>query len=131
MYKQLYRPDHPRADVTGMVAKYILVAEEQFGMSLPPRTLVHHKDFDKSNDSPDNLLFPLSRTDHQQLPRYQAQFIISRGLYNEFLDFWGKARKQDKANQQEKKLEEKLLKAENEQRRLQGKLADKSKETKK
>lgn len=118
MYRQVYKPNHHRADITGMVPVHVLVAEEKLSRPLEKGEIVHHKDFDKLNNSVTNLLFPLSRTAHQQLPAYQARFILSKGLYREFLEWWVQAEIDDKANSKLKETERKLVKAENERERL-------------
>lgn len=118
MYKQLYKPGHHRADITGMVPVYILVAEEQLGRPLEKGEIVHHKDFNKLNDDPDNLLFPITRTQHQKFPEFQARFIKSKGLYKVFLTWWVQEQKNDVANAKIKEIERKLVRAQNAQERL-------------
>lgn len=118
MYKAVYKPDHHRADVTGMVAEHVLVAEEELGRPLKKGEIVHHKDFNKFNNSPDNLLFTITRQEHQRLPEYQARFIISKGLYKEFLEFWSTAQTTDAENAEQQQLEKALVRAQNERARL-------------
>lgn len=120
MYRQVCRPKHHRADITGLVPVYILTAEEELGRPLEKGELVHHKDFNKLNDDRTNLLFPITRKTHQQLPEYQARFIIAKGLYREFLEWWVLAKIHDKDNIEERELERKLVKAENERERIKG-----------
>jgi len=120
MYKQLYKPDHHRADITGMVPVHIIVAEEELGRPLKKGEIVHHKDFNKLHSDPDNLLFPISRPEHQKLPEYQARFIITKGLYPEFMQWWIQEKLRDQENSKIVETERKLMRAENEQRRLKG-----------
>ena len=120
MYKQLYRPNHHRADITGMVPVHILVAEEELGRPLVKGEIVHHKDFNKLNSDPGNLLFPITRPEHQKLPEYQARFILSRGLYEEFLTWWKWMQKHDEFNSKIIETERKLVRAQNERERLTG-----------
>jgi len=122
MYKQVYRPNHHRADITGLVSVHILVAEESLGRPLEKGEIVHHKDFNKLNNDVDNLLFPISRTQHQKLPEYQARFILSKGLYEEFLTWWKWMQKHDEFNSKITEVERKLTQAENKRERLKGKL---------
>ena len=119
MYKQLYRPDHHRADVTGMVPEHVLVAEEKLGRKLCNGELVHHKNFDKLNNELDNLLFPLTRREHQQLPAYQARFILHKNLYGEFLVWWKQEQLKDEADSEMLELRRKLTRAQNERARIQ------------
>ena len=54
-YIYVYAPDHPYATKNGCVMEHRLVAEEQIGRFLKPNEIVHHKDGDKANNSPENL----------------------------------------------------------------------------
>ncbi len=49
-------PDHPRHTPRGYVKRAWLVMEEQLGRYLEPGEIVHHKDGDKLNDDPNNLM---------------------------------------------------------------------------
>lgn len=118
MYKLLYKLGHHRADITGLVPVHILVAEEELKRPLKSGEIVHHKDFDKLNNKPDNLLFPITRPEHQKLPEYQARFILSKDLYPEFLAWWRNMQMSDEYNSKVKEIERKLVKAENERERL-------------
>ena len=119
MYKQLYKPDHHRADFTGMVSVHILVAEEELGRPLKKGEIVHHKDFNKLNSDPDNLLFPITRPEHQKLPEYLSRFMIAKGLYPEFMQWWvlEKLHDADPINVKIKAKERELVRLENEQER--------------
>ena len=118
MYKKVYDPTHPRHDLLGMVANYILVAEKKLGRPLAKGEVVHHKDFDKSNDDPDNLWI-LTNEEHRKIPELQARFLVEKGLYEEF-EKWYKlnATRVDKI----KELRYKINAIENKQARLQRKL---------
>ena len=118
MYKMLYRPGHYRSDVTGMVAIHILVAEEVLGRPLVKGELVHHKDFNKLNNKPTNLLFPITRAEHQKLPEYHSRFILAKGLYKEFLAWWIQEQKNDESNAHIVIVERKLVKEQNARERM-------------
>lgn len=118
MYKMLYMPGHHRADITGLVPVHILTAEEELGRPLEKGEVVHHKDFNKLNNELINLLFPITRTQHQKLPAYQARFILAKGLYTEFLKWWTQEQVNDEANNKIVEAERKLVKAENERERI-------------
>lgn len=118
MYKMLYKPGHHRADITGLVPEHILVAEAKLGRPLKKGEIVHHKDFDKLNGDPGNLLFPITRPQHQKLPEYQARFILSKELYGEFLVWWRDMQKHDEFNSAIKEKEKELVKVQNERERL-------------
>jgi len=118
VYKQLYRPAHPKASVTGMVAEHIILTEQELGRALEKGELVHHCDFDRLNNKASNRL-PMTRLHHQQLPAFQARFIIKMGLYNKFLTWWKEVR--DVVDPMHE-LKNELTRAENDKRRLEGKL---------
>lgn len=118
MYKMLYIPSHHRADITGLVPEHIVVAEKELGRPLVKGEIVHHKDFNKLNPKPTNLLFPITRPEHQKLPEYQARFILSKGLYDEFLVWWKWMKKHDEFNSKIIETERKLVKAQNARERL-------------
>jgi len=119
MYRLKYVPGHHRADVTGLVAEHILVAEAELGRPLEKGELVHHCDFDKLNPEPTNLLFPISRPQHQKLPEYQARFIIAKDLYVEFIAWWKQEQRNDEDNREVRELEMQIVKEQNDRGRLQ------------
>lgn len=55
---------HHLADVRGYAYEHRLIAEEKIGRRLEPGELVHHKDENKQNNSPDNLEVVLGNTEH-------------------------------------------------------------------
>lgn len=118
MYKQVYEPGHHRADLTGLVPEHILIAEAVLGRPLKKGEIVHHTDFNKLNNESTNLLFPITRPQHQKLPEYQARFLIAKGLYKEFLEWWMQEQKNDEANAEVKEIERKLVKVQNERERM-------------
>jgi transposase-like protein len=54
-YVLVHAPDHPSADKHGCVREHRLVMENIAGRRLKRNELVHHKDGNKSNNSPENL----------------------------------------------------------------------------
>lgn len=55
-YKAIYMPTHPRRLQNNCVYEYILIAEAKLGRSLKDGEIVHHRDKNKMNNSPDNLI---------------------------------------------------------------------------
>lgn len=60
--------DHPRADANGYAYEHILVAEEMLGRRLAIDEVVHHRDGNKRNNTPDNLAV-VTRTEHAAIHR--------------------------------------------------------------
>ncbi len=55
-YKKILIPSHPRADGKGYVFEHIIVLEAKLGRSLLPNEVSHHKDDNKKNNRPENLI---------------------------------------------------------------------------
>lgn len=68
-YKKILQPDHPRSDGKGYVFEHILVAEILLGRSLEPKEEVHHRDFDRMNNSVQNLVVCASHAEHMKYHR--------------------------------------------------------------
>lgn len=54
-YRQVLRPEHPRADPAGYVMEHIIVWEEATGVSVPKNCSIHHMNGDKSDNRIENL----------------------------------------------------------------------------
>jgi len=81
-YWYVYKPDHPHAIKNGYVAEHILVATEQAGRMLQPDECVHHKDLDKHNNKPNNLVI----CDRKQHRQYHLELeLVAIQLYREGL----------------------------------------------
>lgn len=65
-YTYVLRPEHPRAGRSGYVKRANLVMEKTLGRLLRKDEMVHHKNEDKSDDSPSNLEV-MTRGQHQHL----------------------------------------------------------------
>jgi len=69
-YRLIYLPAHPRAmksgSHTGWVYEHIVVATDSIGRQLRDNEVVHHLDFDRSNNKSTNLLI-LERGQHAKL----------------------------------------------------------------
>lgn len=68
-YIGVYCQDHPRRTKQGVVYQHILVAEGKLGRTLKPGEFVHHIDFDKHNNSPENIIVFASNGDHARFHR--------------------------------------------------------------
>lgn len=63
-YISIYMPEHERAFDNGCVYEHILVAEKILGRKLKEEECVHHKDKNRINNSPDNLMVFKTNEDH-------------------------------------------------------------------
>jgi hypothetical protein len=66
-YRQVKRPDHPRADVKGYVYEHVLVAEAALGRHLPPQAEVHHFNEIKDDNRGANLVICEDHAYHRLL----------------------------------------------------------------
>lgn len=67
-YSLTYLPSHPRASHTnGSLGTHILVVERKMGRCLTKGEVVHHIDYDKSNNNPDNLFVCQDNATHMRL----------------------------------------------------------------
>ena len=65
-YEYIIDKSHPRANADGSVYVHMIVAEEKIGRYLLPEEVVHHKDLNKLNNDPDNLMIFASNSDHSR-----------------------------------------------------------------
>ena len=65
-YIMIYNPDHPYKDHHGYVLEHRLVMEKMLGRYLKPEEVVHHLDYDKTNNHPNNLYLFSNDMAHQQ-----------------------------------------------------------------
>ncbi len=63
-YKKIYCPSNKKANKDGLVYEHIVVAEEMLKRPLKKEEVVHHKDTNRSNNSPDNLMVFKTKADH-------------------------------------------------------------------
>lgn len=73
---QILMPNHPSADQRGRVYAHVVVAEKALGRCMPPKAVVHHRDGDRTNNVPDNLVICQDQAYHillhRRLRAYQA-----------------------------------------------------------
>ena len=78
-YWTVYNPTHPRALKIGRVFEHILVAEKKYGKSISKGEPIHHIDFDRLNNSADNLYLCKNNKEHMDI-HYSLE-EIARELY--------------------------------------------------
>ncbi len=65
-YRLVYQPQHPHCDRIGYVLEHRLVMEKHLGRYLGDDEIVHHKDFNKSNNDIGNLVV-MSKQEHSKM----------------------------------------------------------------
>lgn len=81
-YEEVYIPEHPAARKNGCVLKQRIVAEEKLGRYLKPEEVVHHKDNDKTNNHPDNLMVFRDQISHARFhSKLYSQLVCTCGVY--------------------------------------------------
>lgn len=84
-YKYVIDKSHPRANSEGAVYEHMIIAEGKLGRRLLPEEVVHHRDFNKLNNEPDNLMIFASNSDHVRFHMYDCNedtlSLNSNGTY--------------------------------------------------
>lgn len=84
-YEYVMNKNHQRANPAGAVYTHMLVAEQKLGRSLLPEEVVHHRDLNKLNNDPDNIMVFASNSDHLRFHAYELDESIlsinSNGAY--------------------------------------------------
>ncbi len=62
-YISVYCPNHPNA-VDGHVLEHIIAMEKKIGGFLPKGSVVHHRDHNPKNNSPENLILFNNQSEH-------------------------------------------------------------------
>lgn len=106
-YFEIYAPDHHRAKQNGCVDIHILEAEKLIGRPLKDQEVVHHKDLNKHNNSPDNLLVFVDQANHTRFHhtgKYaetnEAYVVYAPKQYMDKCILCGKALKQENKHNQ-------------------------------
>lgn len=72
-YRSIYLPDHPRSyksgNWKGWIYEHVVIAEESIGRHLRDDEVVHHLDFNRSNNRSSNLLV-LPKSQHAKLHKW-------------------------------------------------------------
>lgn len=92
-YVQLYIPEHHLSDKNGYVYEHRLVAEEILNRPLLEGEVVHHRDGNKQNNSPENLDI-LSKSEHIKLghnilTKFSGVKTSIEGIEDKWLDIVG------------------------------------------
>lgn len=63
-YKIIYNPLSKHANKYGYMFEHILIAEEKLGRELKDGEVVHHRDLNRVNNNPENLIVFKTKADH-------------------------------------------------------------------
>lgn len=63
-YPIIYKPDNKHANRDGYMYEHTYIAEQKLGRELTDEEVVHHRDLDRSNSSPSNLIIFKTKADH-------------------------------------------------------------------
>jgi hypothetical protein len=66
-YWTVYAPEHPRVLNNNRVFEHILVAEKKYGRSISKGQPIHHIDFNRQNNDPNNLYLCESHMEHKNI----------------------------------------------------------------
>lgn len=81
-YVALYMPEDERAyKSNGCICEHRLVAEKMLGRPLKDGECVHHKDFNKKNNDPENLMVFSTRRDHAVFHKGGSVYLTEDGSY--------------------------------------------------
>ena len=81
-YKELYFPNHHRAKTNGCVDEHIIIAENKLGRLLKEGECVHHKDENKQNNDPDNLMVFVNNSAHVAYHRGGELILLEDGTFD-------------------------------------------------
>ena len=66
-YWTVYAPEHPRVLNNNRVFEHILIAEKKYGRKIPKGRPIHHIDFNRMNNTPDNLYLCTDHKEHKNI----------------------------------------------------------------
>lgn len=106
-YITIYMPEHLKSKKNGYVYEHILVAEEMLGRPLGKEEVVHHKDRNRTNNKPKNLIIFKTHADHGRFHTTgimikENDYYISPDTKNKCIDcgqeIYAKAKRCSKCN---------------------------------
>lgn len=83
-YIKLYQPENPMADKRGEIYEHRLIMSQILNRPLESWEIVHHKDGNKLNNSPENLeLYPKFNSEHESINRMRRRIKQLEKLLNQ------------------------------------------------
>lgn len=84
-YEYVIDKTHPRANSEGAVYVHMIVAENNLGRPLLPEEVVHHRDLNKLNNDPSNIMVFATNSDHVRFHGYgcneDSLLLNQNGVY--------------------------------------------------
>lgn len=80
-YKAVYLPEHHMAQSNGLVFEHVLVAENKLNRLLLPNEVVHHRDRNKLNNEPHNIVVFQDRNNHAryyECKKHHTEYVLKR-----------------------------------------------------
>lgn len=81
-YKEIYMPDHPHSRNNGCILEHRYVAEKKIGRVLSPKEVVHHRDENRDNNDPENLVVFSTASDHARFHQIGVMIENGDGTYH-------------------------------------------------
>ena len=78
-YIEIYSPNHPNKNARGYVYEHQLVAEMMLGRYLKENEVVHHIDFNKTNNESSNLIV-LTNSEHVKLHHFLKEMPYEKAI---------------------------------------------------
>lgn len=73
-YWTVYAPEHPRVLNNNRVFEHIIIAEKKYGRMIPKNMPIHHIDFDRTNNSEENLYLCRDNSEHKKI-HYSLEMV--------------------------------------------------------
>ena len=86
-YIMIRKPSHPDSWSNGYIKLHRLVMEKILGRRLKPDEIVHHIDFNKQNNSPENLQL-VDQEEHRRIHNFQTKEYKSKGDIKQIKDLY-------------------------------------------
>ena len=87
-YILIYLPNHPKTNSKGYVSEHRLVVEKKLGRPLERKEVVHHIDFNPSNNQIENLMLFSSQSKHMSFHQKIKKFGMTNPIRRQIKERW-------------------------------------------